>query len=208
MTVRSTFARSAGSVAALLAVRAAVALAGPYELLQLPAGVEPTLRSAPVGAIHAGSLSIHLEKTPLARLQKAFGGTLQQGGDAGNSAQWLCLRARDGTQWVAFWFISNSEMGGPEHAVTQVALQRLAGPPPGCSEAPAGFSVDLRVPGLGASRQAIARQFGAAAPGTDAGYASSTAVHGLPGATRLQSVQYRLVDGVVVTVSVAQVTSH
>src|SRR5580698_5476457 len=104
MTVFSTFARSAGSVAALLAVRAALAVPGPYELLQLPKGVEPTLRSAPVGAIHAGSLSIHLEKTPLARLQRAFGGTLQQGGDAASAAHWLCLRARDGTQWAAFWF--------------------------------------------------------------------------------------------------------
>ena len=202
-------ARHTWVLVALFAAAAAWAT-GPYEALHLPAGIEPTLHSAPVGAIQAGSLSIHLEKTPLARLQKAFGGVLQHGGDAGSAANWLCLLTAPGGHGFVIWFISNAEMSGPAQEVTQIAVQQVTPPAPaGCSSAPAGFTVELHIPGLGSSREAITAYFGRARPGgDDLGYASSSAVKGDKEATRLQTIQYRLRDGAAVTVSVSQVTSR
>jgi hypothetical protein len=200
-----------------LAASAADAVAAgpvsPYKALGLPNSVHPTLHTAPVQAITAGPLSIQLEVTPLDAVKKQFGGTVQGAGDAGEAVTWLCYAGKDAEQRpVVYWFASNDEMSGGHHEVTQVAIQ--ANPsgraPKGCGEAPAALTgVDFGVPSVGAALDAVAKRLGAGAPDARGylSYASEVAVKEPKQATVTESVQYRVRNGVVTTISVSQVTT-
>jgi len=115
------------------------------------------LEQPAVRQIKAGPLGITLQRTKLADVQKAFGGTIQTDGDGGSRADWLCYAA-DGAN---VWFISNA-LGGFEF-VMMVAAEASSKAAAGCDAAPAGFAVpDLGIPGLGAKSADLKARFGAA----------------------------------------------
>jgi hypothetical protein len=185
----------------------------PYKALGLPKAVHPTLHAAPVQAIMAGSLGIQLEVTPLDAVKKQFGGTVRGAGDADDAVTWLCYAGKNVEQKpVVYWFASNDEMSGDHHEVTQVAVQ--ANPsgkaPRGCGDAPSALiGIDLGVPSVGSTLDAVAKHLGAAKVDTKGclGYASEVIAKESTEATVTQSVQYRVRDGVVTTISVSQVTA-
>ena len=186
----------------------------PYRALGLPHAIHPALTAAPVQTITAGSLNIQLEVTRLSAVKKQFGGVVRGSGDAANAATWLCYAGKDseGTA-VVFWFISNDEMSGNLHEITQVAVQSNPTEiiPSGCGAAPAELTrIDFGVPSIGATLDAVAERFGAAKPDARGyiGYASEVAVQQPKEFTMLQSVQYRIRGGKVTTVSVSQVTTN
>ena len=207
----------AGALIVGLATSAVSAFAAgptsPYKALGLPNAVHPTLQEAPVQAITAGSLTIQLEVTPLDAVKRKFGGIVRGAGDAAEAVTWLCYVGTWNQKPVVFWFISNDEMSGGRHEVTQVAVQANPGgvAPRGCGEAPASLSgIDFGVPSLGSSVDAVVKHFGAGAPSAkgDLSYASEVEVKEPKEATVMLSLQYRVREGVVVTISVSQVTTN
>jgi hypothetical protein len=184
----------------------------PYKALDLPKAVHPTLHTAPVQAITAGPLGIQLEVTPLDAVKKQFGGVVRGAGDAGDAVTWLCYAGKNAEQQpVVYWFASNDEMSGNHHEVTQVAVQ--ANPsgkaPAGCGEAPSALTeINFGVPSVGSALDAVVKHFGTGKPDAKGylSYASDVAVKEPKDFTVTQSVQYRVRDGVVTTISVSQVT--
>lgn len=186
----------------------------PYKALDLPKAVHPTLHAAPVQAITAGSLGIQLEVTRLDAVKKQFGGVVRGAGDAGDAVTWLCYAGKNAEQQpVVYWFASNDEMSGDYHEVTQVAVQ--ANPsgkaPAGCGDAPSALTeINFGVPSVGSALDVVAKHFGMAKPDAKGylSYASEVAVKEPKDFTVTQSVQYRVRDGVVTTISVSQVTAN
>jgi hypothetical protein len=79
--------------------------------------VNATLKVDPVQGIQIGSIIAKFEKTTLGEILKTVGvGSIEHAGEAGDSQYWLCYSLP--SQRV--WFISHGEMGGPDHALTQV----------------------------------------------------------------------------------------
>ena len=73
--------------------------------------------------MHMGGFVIVWETTRLADVLNAIGvGTVQHGGDAGDSTYWICY-ASGGTRPQRIWLISDGEMGGFEHAISQVIAE-------------------------------------------------------------------------------------
>jgi len=115
------------------------------------------LEKAPVKEIRVGKLAVTLQRTRLADVQKAFGGTIQTDGEGGGKAAWLCYASEGANTW----FISNA-LGGFEF-VMMVAAESSARPAGGCDTAPAGFAApDFGIPGLGAKAADLKAAFGAA----------------------------------------------
>jgi hypothetical protein len=201
-----------------LAASAADAVAAgplsPYKALGLPHIVHPSLPTAPIQTITAGSFSIRLEVTPLDAVKKRFGGKVRGAGDAAEAVTWLCYAGKDSDQRpVVYWFASNDELSGGHHEVTQVAIQanQSGGAPNGCGEAPAILTgIDFGVPSVGTSLDAVAKHIGMGKPDAKGylSYASEEAVKEPKGTIVTQSVQYRLRNGVVTTISVSQVTTN
>jgi hypothetical protein len=212
-TTHTVWLMAAFAVGALTVDAVAAGQVSPYKVLRLPNAVHPTLESAPVSTITAGTYSIQLEHTPLESVRKQFGGKMQGAGDAGLAVMWLCYAGKDSEQRpVVYWFASNDEMSGIHHEVTQIAIQANPGAiaPKGCGAAPAGLTgVDFGVPSVGAASDAVVKHFGAGRPDAKGylGYASQVSVKEPKDFTVTQSVQYRLRDGVVTTISVSQVTT-
>jgi hypothetical protein len=114
------------------------------------------LQSAPVSSIKAGPLTVKLQTTKLAEVQKRFGGDiLRAGGTEGVS--WLCYHTGEAN----VWFLSNS-LGGQEF-VMMVAVEASTRQPGDCISAPEGFALpNLGIPGIGASTADLKAAFGAA----------------------------------------------
>ena len=113
--------------------------------------------TAPVKEIRVGKLGVTLQRTRLAEVQKAFGGTIQTDGEGGGKAVWLCYAGEGANTW----FISNA-LGGFEF-VMMVAAESSTRPAGGCDAAPAGFTApDFGIPGLGAKSADLKATFGAA----------------------------------------------
>lgn len=118
------------------------------------------LEKAPVKEIRAGKLGVTLQRTRLAEVQKALGGTIQTDGDGSGKAVWLCYSGNGATTW----FISNA-LGGFEF-VMMVATESAARPASTCDAAPAGFTTpNFGIPGLGAKAADLKATFGAASGG-------------------------------------------
>ena len=114
------------------------------------------LTEAPVSKITVGKLNVGLETTRMAEIQKAFGGTVQQSGEA----TWLCYHAED----TNTWFISNA-FGGQEF-VMMVAVEASSKTPGDCEPANEKFAPPVfNVPGIGAKTADIKAHFGAASSG-------------------------------------------
>ncbi len=79
--------------------------------------VPATVKKDPVLKVRIGKVVANFEKTTLDEIRNAIrAGSINHSGEAGGSQYWLCYslpRQR-------IWFISNGEMGGPEHVLTQV----------------------------------------------------------------------------------------
>ncbi len=76
-------------------------------------------------SVSLGSVLIIFEKTTLAEVRAKLGaGEVQHQGDAAGSYYWLCYRLADGS---ALGIFSNGEMGGPDHAVTDIEHRAEAG---------------------------------------------------------------------------------
>lgn len=111
------------------------------------------LAKAPVNKITAGKLTVGLQTTKMKEIQKAFGGTIQNAGEA----TWLCYHAAD----TNTWFISNA-FGGQEFLM-MVAVEVNTKTPADCEEPNAQFSPPVfDVPGIGAKIADLKAHFGAA----------------------------------------------
>lgn len=104
----------------------------------------------PVKSISAGKVKVGLQRTKLADLKKAFGGTIQSDGNA----TWLCYHG-DGTN---NWFISNAQ-GGQEF-VMMVAVETSSSTPGDCEAVENFPAVTFDVPGIGAKSADIKAKFG------------------------------------------------
>jgi hypothetical protein len=87
------------------------------EAIKVPA----TLKVDPFLKINIGTgietFKAEFEKTTLEEIRDTLKtGTIQHAGDAAESLYWLCYTLPD----QRVWFISHGEMGGPNHALTQV----------------------------------------------------------------------------------------
>ena len=68
-----------------------------------------------------GAFTGHFEGTTLDEVSKAAnGGIIQHQGDAGTSMYWLCYTSPDKRAPQKLWIMSDGEMGGREHGVTEV----------------------------------------------------------------------------------------
>ena len=69
-----------------------------------------------------GAFRIQFEKTTLREVQQAASsGSIAQQGDAAGHILWICYTAVHGGAKERIWIISHGEMGGPDHAVTEIA---------------------------------------------------------------------------------------
>ena len=79
--------------------------------------VPATLKVDPIQEIRVGSLKAEFEKTTLTEIRSAIGtGSIQHSGDGEERQFWLCYSLP--SQRV--WLISDGEMGGGNHTLTQV----------------------------------------------------------------------------------------
>jgi hypothetical protein len=79
--------------------------------------VDATLKEDPVQKIQIGKFIAVFEDTTLAEIRNFLGaGSINHSGDAGSSQYWLCYSLKG----QRVWFISDGEMGGSDHVLTQV----------------------------------------------------------------------------------------
>jgi hypothetical protein len=186
----------------------------PYVALVFPETDGIKLHAAPVKSIQVGPLAVVLETTILGAVSQRFGGTMHNAGDAGDAVNWLCYAGNNAAQKpVVYWFASNNEMSSEDHSISQVAVQSNPGgvAPAGCGSAAVLATIDLGVPGVGTSLADVTKRLGAGKPDAK-GFLSyqnerHVAGRGDKDSVTLQTVQYQIAGGVVVTVSVSQVTS-
>ncbi|BCW88237.1 hypothetical protein sos41_13750 [Alphaproteobacteria bacterium SO-S41] len=165
-------------------------------------------KAPPVKAVTAGDLTVTLEVSHLSDVQARFGSEIRSEGEAGGASLWLCYVSAEAPD-VFVWFVSDSEMGGPEHEVTAVALERAPGLKRGdCPVFPAGTAVSFGVPGLDATVADMVKALGPATPDAEglAGYMFIGQI--VPGYDLGQDVRYKFVDGKAVAVVVSQETTQ
>jgi hypothetical protein len=164
------------------------------------------LDAPPVKTIGAGGLTIMLEQTRLEEVQNAFGGTIQNDGDAGNGIYWLCYAGADATLWFS------SFMGMADGAVSQVTSEAGTGhaATSGCSKAPAILTaIDFGLPDLGAPLTELTAKFGKVE--ADVGLYSYSNVRRSAESPDFEVFQYLIVtapEGKISGISVGQVTSN
>lgn len=110
----------------------------PDEMLNTPT----TTLTLPSGAT-LGDYHLRFEETTLAQIQqtiKVNSGIAHQG-DAGDSIYWLCYTLPAKHAGQRLWLIASGEMGGPEHSITELAVQRANGATPtaDCPALPSRF---------------------------------------------------------------------
>ena len=88
---------------------------------------KPTSTTKLSTGIKMGSFEVKWEETTLASVLDAAGlGAIQHQGDAGESVYWLCYTI-EGPNSHRLWVMAHGEMGGPEHAVTNITAEALKG---------------------------------------------------------------------------------
>lgn len=164
--------RSLTTAALFASVVAGPALADGAHLSGLPAallsgaaaeGTQHDLAKPPALVVKAGTLTVALDKTTLAEIAAAFGGTIQHAADQGTSADWLCYSVAAAGPNQNIWFLSDGKAGGASHHVTLAGT--VYGDPRSDCPAPQGGLTGLGfaapVPGLGGSLADIEAAFGA-----------------------------------------------
>jgi hypothetical protein len=98
----------------------------------------PTLNTSPASSIYLGSVVVVFDKTTLGEAKEQLkAGKIQNHGDAGESAYWLCYSIRTPKAWEQLWLLSHGEMGGDEHVIHGVAAKVSSKKPPAsCPELP------------------------------------------------------------------------
>ncbi|MDB5531365.1 MAG: hypothetical protein JWR51_4468 [Devosia sp.] len=162
------------------------------------------LPAQPVSTITAGKLTVTLEKTRLEDVQVAFGGTIQNDGEAGNGITWLCYAAADATLWFsAFTGDGTVSQVTSEADTTHAATS-------GCSQAPAALTViDYGIPGLGAPLADFTAKFGKVED--DVGLYSYSSEVTAPESADFRIFQYVIViapAGTISGITVGQATSN
>lgn len=88
------------------------AIWGPPEIAWPIIRFQPTVPKEMISTLIVAGWPIKLEETELIAVQKHFGGTIGNRGDAGEALGWLCLYRRDQrTSWI-LW-LESSEIDGP-----------------------------------------------------------------------------------------------
>lgn len=128
--------------------------------------VPATLKIDPVIKINIGTgigtFKAEFEKTTLGEIRDLLNsGSIQHAGDAAESQYWLCYTLSD----QRVWFISHGEMGGPEHALTQVQASTQSSTYHGnlsCPEMPARYkSISLDFGWIGTTEKSFLEAIGA-----------------------------------------------
>lgn len=127
--------------------------------------VSATLKVDPIQEIRIGSFKAQFEKTTLGEILDALGiGSIQHAGDAGGSQYWICYSSPN----QRIWLISHGEMGGSDHALTQVQAISTRSTSPGnaaCPQIPIRFqSVSMNFGWIGTSQEKFLK-----APGQPSG---------------------------------------
>ena len=76
--------------------------------------------------LRVSDMSIVLESTTMTDVQKRFGGTFGQEGDAGTSLEWLCLRGGDATGGWVLWLKSGEMDAGTVGSFQWQRVRRAA----------------------------------------------------------------------------------
>ena len=141
---RRTFRRKSlgcGLGSAVLSFAAALAGTPPPVIDESISDPETAWRAVtkPSEGLTMGPLKIAFEETTLPEVMSAIkSGSIKHQGDAGGSVYWLCYTALNHGDNVRIWIEASGEMGGPERAVTEVDVQRIANdrPSPECPVLP------------------------------------------------------------------------
>jgi hypothetical protein len=155
----------------LLGILAATAFAS---FAQTPPPVSPfeaitwkaTRNDAPSSGLRMGMFFVRFEKTTLDDVRRAASvGDIAHRGDAGDSAYWLCYTSVGNAEVERIWVISQGEMGGPEHYVTDVSAEvstngRATADCPALPNNLEPLSLDRQI-WLGISARTAARKLGA-----------------------------------------------
>lgn len=158
--------RAIGYVFGVMVVVTALAKTPPPSIPEAISEGKSSWRAAskPSEGLAMGKLRIQFEQTALSQIQGAVkAGIIQQQGDAAESVYWLCYTALADSYNVRIWIEASGEMGGPDHQVTSIAVQRIAGSrlPPDCPNLPKQFlplSLNNDV-WLGASKEVVEKAF-------------------------------------------------
>src|SRR5713101_8114561 len=87
---------------------------------------EGTLRVQPAVGIRMGQFFVRFERTTLADVLRATRiGAIGHHGDAAGSEYFLCYTHASYRRPFRVWIISNGEMGGSDHAVTEVVAHSV-----------------------------------------------------------------------------------
>ena len=209
----------AGS-AALLFVAAALAGTSPPAIDESMSASKASWRAItkPTEGLTLGTLKIQYGQTTLPGLLKAIkSGSIQHQGDAGVSLYSLCYTVLKDAYNARIWIEASGEMGGSEHAVTNVAVQRITSnrPLPDCPVLPEQYEPLSFNNGvwLGASKATVEKAFpsGLLRSGERAfiGYQGKTVDDGHcdGGYDLLNSLYLTFKAGFVVAMNAGQVTS-
>jgi hypothetical protein len=123
--------------------------------------VPATLKADPVQEIRIGDFKAEFEKTTLGEILNTIGiGSIQHAGDAGESQYWLCYSVPR----QRIWLISHGEMGGRDHALTQVHSISTVSTSHGndaCPQMPTRYkSISMNFGWLGTSQKNLLKALG------------------------------------------------
>lgn len=160
-----------------------------------------------VGLIQTGGLDIWLERTPMAAVLDAYGGTYNQPGGADARDAWICYAIPSG---FTVWFYSDGDTSGGN--VSAVGMEaRAADPDWGCTEPPpmSLSYVQLDMPGLSAHPTELDTTFTPLAADAEGrlGFTSEAPHPQMPNAAIRQDYVYRIgADGIVDAAAIVQTT--
>jgi hypothetical protein len=152
--------------ATLLAILSTICLSSVAESTEPPLRtdeaitVSATLTVDPAQKIQIGAITAKFEKTTLGEILNTVGaGAIEHAGDAGGSQYWLCYSLPN----QRVWLISHGEMGGSDHALTQVQAISLnsISKDKTCPELPRRFhSISMNFGWLGSTKDQFLKALG------------------------------------------------
>lgn len=125
--------------------------------------VPPTLKTDPLTSMRIGTFEVKLEETTLGDIINEVGvGSIQLTRETGESQYYLCYSLPD--QHEHIWLISHGEMGGPDHALTQVYAVSTTKPireNVSCPQIPARFqSISMKFGWIGTTQKKLFASLG------------------------------------------------
>jgi hypothetical protein len=85
-----------------------------------------SMRAPPSRGINLADFRVKFEQTPIAAIKAKVGaGLILHHGDASEGAFWLCYTVAEPPRIERLWITSSSEMGGRSHAVTNILAMTL-----------------------------------------------------------------------------------